>query len=150
MPDTPKDLQHLQEIAERFAEATTRYERERRVAAGFLPLGAADLRIIALLIDGVPRTLKQIAEELHLEQSTINRQTNAALQHEYLTRSRGDDGPAYVFSVSQLGRAKFDESLGYFYREYHEAFRLMGADRAQLLVELLEEFVDAHAAARRN
>lgn len=147
MPHSPE---HLQESAERFAAATTRYERERRVAVSHLPLGAAELRIIALLIDGIPRTLKQIADELHLEQSTINRQANAALQHEYLSRSRGEVGPAYVFTVSDLGKAKFEESLGYFYQEYHTAFSLMGADRARLLVELLEEFVEAHASAHKE
>ncbi|MGV9827594.1 MarR family transcriptional regulator [Gordonia sp. NPDC003429] len=36
--------------------------------------------------DGRPRTLRELSELTHLEQSTINRQVNAAITHGYLER----------------------------------------------------------------
>lgn len=42
--------------------------------------------ILLLLSDGHARTLRELAAELQLEQSTINRQVNAAIKHGHLQR----------------------------------------------------------------
>ena len=46
----------------------------------------ADRRIMWLFADRRPRTLREIATSLGLEQSTINRQVNAAIKRGYVER----------------------------------------------------------------
>ncbi|WP_245672914.1 MarR family transcriptional regulator, partial [Aldersonia kunmingensis] len=53
-------------------------------------LEASAFAILWTLSDGNPRTLREIGEELDLEQSTVNRQVNAAIRNGYLERFEVD------------------------------------------------------------
>ena len=63
----------------RVAAAVSALANARRSAESRSRLGKANNRLLWLFTDLRPRTLKQIAEDLALEQSTANRQVNAAL-----------------------------------------------------------------------
>ncbi|MFW0793490.1 MarR family winged helix-turn-helix transcriptional regulator [Gordonia sp. CPCC 205515] len=59
--------------------------RKTNVVAG-ARLEASAFAILWVLSDGRPRTLRDLSEELDLDQSTVNRQVNAAIRHGYLER----------------------------------------------------------------
>lgn len=110
------------------------------------PLGPAEQRLLWLLSDGVPRTLKRISEDLHLEQSTVNRQVNAALSHGVVSRSR-KKGAAYTFVATQYGSTRLETTLAGLFASYREAFVSMGEADAREFVRLLGRFVDAFTAS---
>lgn len=83
------------------------WDAARRRVDAEQQLKVAEGRLLWLLQDRRPRTLREIAEALHLEQSTVNRQVNAALAAGLLTRSRSGDGSAYRVAASRAGREKF-------------------------------------------
>lgn len=88
-----------------------RLDKVRRGISAVSGLGSADGRLLWLLSDEVPRTLRQIAEELALEQSTVNRQVNAALAHGLLRRHRDAGGPAYLVSATADGQARLQRGI---------------------------------------
>ena len=59
--------------------ATARFERGQRASQSLNQLNAADNRLLWLLTSQGPQTMRQVAEALGLEQSTVNRQVHAAL-----------------------------------------------------------------------
>jgi len=142
-------------LATRIASALFHFEQHKRVAEHHSPLNVADGRLLWLFSDRAPRTLRQIADELGLEQSTVNRQVNAARQAGLLDRSRSPEGGAYVFQASEEGRAIFDEAIARSLGQYDDALATLGADDAERLITLLGRFVGAYgeivdgAASRR-
>lgn len=127
-----------------FAAHVARYEGHRRATVHREVVGPADFRLLWLLSDGEARTLKEISEALHLEQSTVNRQANAAIEHGIVERSRTGGRSAFVFRPTPRGEALLAESLAGLFAGYSSAFDRMGRDRAGELVQLLGEFVDAY------
>jgi DNA-binding MarR family transcriptional regulator len=88
-----------------------RLEQARRLREQCASLGAADQRLMWLFQDRRPRTLKEIAEELGLEQSTVNRQVNAALAEGLLRRYRESGQAARLVTATEDGLARFDADL---------------------------------------
>lgn len=129
-----------------FAQAMARYERDRRTLAQDVGLGAAELRLLWLLNDNEPRTLRRIGDELRLEQSTVNRQVNAALQAGIVRRTRQPGDAAYLIASTPEGTDRLGDSLDTMFAGYRRAFASMGDERARELVALLTEFADAYEA----
>lgn len=107
--------------ARRMGALVTRLERIRRMQTNQMDLGTADLRILWLFADGRSRTLKEISADLNLEQSTVNRQINAAINEGLLQRSRRPGArrgesrrpctaspPSSVISRSHVPRCRLD------------------------------------------
>ena len=132
------------ESGRKIAGAIARFERYRRASVHHDTLGTADLRLLWLMADGQPRTLRDIAHELSLEQSTINRQVNAALTQDIVERSRVEGQAAYVFSASELGIEHLEKHISRTLGGYEKALASMGTARAGQLLGLLEEFVDRY------
>jgi DNA-binding MarR family transcriptional regulator len=63
-----------------------RLQRRRRHVYDGVVLENSAFRLLWVLDDGVPRTLRQLAHDLDLEQSTVNRQVNAAIAAGWLER----------------------------------------------------------------
>lgn len=103
-------------------------------------LGTADLRLLWLFADGRHRTLKEIAAELQLEQSTVNRQVNAAMVSGLLTRMRRKGSAAYEFDRTLDGRRVFEEDTGKSLGAYAAALDAMGDD-AEAFLELAQDFL---------
>lgn len=64
--------------------------------------------ILWTLSDGNPRTLREIADELDLEQSTVNRQVNAAIRNGYLERFEVDGSISRLIRPTERGMAAFE------------------------------------------
>ncbi|UVE95836.1 MarR family winged helix-turn-helix transcriptional regulator [Dietzia sp. B32] len=117
-------------------------DRQRRALEGAMRLGTADLRLLWLFSDGHARTLKEIAAELGLEQSTVNRQVNAALGSGLLVRSRRPGGSAYEFDRTEEGRRAFEDDAGISLGAYAAALEAMGPADAEKFLALAREFLD--------
>jgi DNA-binding MarR family transcriptional regulator len=127
----------------RMASALFHLDQHRRIAEHSGRLNVADGRLLWLFSDGTPRTLRQIAHELNLEQSTVNRQVNAAREAGLLDRTRGDAG-AYLFKASDDGLAIFEDAIASSLGQYDDALAALGPDDAEQLIALLGRFVTAY------
>lgn len=120
------------------------FDVDRRVVEARTSLTTADLRLLWLLSDGRARTQREICAELNLEQSTVNRQVNAALRAGHLRRDDAQSGPA-VLSATAQGRRRYEADV-------EALVGLMGTalgsldDPEQFLVSLAT-FVEAYREA---
>lgn len=121
-------------------------DARRRVDAG-QQLKTAEGRLLWLLDDNQPRTLREIAEELHLEQSTINRQVNAALAAGLLTRSHSDDGRAYHVQASATGQKKIRADVNRYIDVQASALADIPPEEQETFLRHLAAYVDALSAA---
>lgn len=120
------------------------FDRHRRVLGQrSTTLGTADLRLLWLLTDQESRTLRQISEALGLEQSTVNRQVNAAITAGLLTRDRAGRSGPYLFTIADRGREEFEHHLDVTLNAYRDALDALGP-RAGDLITLLDEFLAAY------
>lgn len=129
-------------LERRLASALTRLDKERRTLEGAQRLGTADLRLLWLLADDRARTLREIADDLGLEQSTVNRQVNAALGAGFLERTRRPEGSAYEFNRTARGKSTFDEVSSISMGAYVAALDALGDIDAEQLVALLQRFLE--------
>lgn len=125
----------------------SKLDKQRRALEGSLRLGTADLRLLWLFADGRARTLKEIADELGLEQSTVNRQVNAALGSGLLERSRRPGGTAYEFDRTADGRRAFEKDAGISLGTYAAALDAMGRTDAEAFLTLTQRFLDHFRSA---
>ena len=131
----------------RLASTLTRLDKERRTLEGAQRLGTADLRLLWLFADGRARTLREIADELGLEQSTVNRQVNAAVGAGLLERARRPGGTAYDINRTVDGKRTYDEVSSRSMGVYATALEAMGNDAAEELVVLLQSFLEHFRSA---
>lgn len=124
----------------------TRLDRLRHVHENLAELGTADLRILWLLRERQPSTLAEIAAELKLEQSTVNRQVNAAFAAELLSRERREPGGPYVFTPTQTGREAFERDVTASLGAYESALAAMGDADAEWFLRLARRFLDDYSA----
>ncbi|GAA3540650.1 MarR family winged helix-turn-helix transcriptional regulator [Aeromicrobium flavum] len=124
-----------------------RFERHRRPVEQWMRLGSADQRLMWLFSDGEGRTLKEIAEALGLEQSTVNRQVNAALREGLLERSRHPGQSAAVLSATGEGHRLFREDLEGVLAVFGSALEALPAGDRDGFLRSLGTFVDAFGAA---
>ncbi|MGP5218569.1 MarR family winged helix-turn-helix transcriptional regulator [Arthrobacter rhombi] len=117
---------------------------QRRALETHLHLSTSELRILWLFSDGQLRTLREIAENLRLEQSTVNRQVNAAHAAGLLGRSRPEGGNAYVFFATQSGVAAFEKDLVTSLGAYEAALQKLGPDDAAAFLQTMRRFLDVY------
>lgn len=134
-----------QDQSRAFAGILSRFDRDRRHQENRMALGPADLRMLWLLSDERPRTLREISDELHLEQSTVNRQVNAAVGEGLVERSRPPGSPAYLFSRTARGFDAFEADVEVSLGAYREALDALGAEDSATLLRLFAQFTEAYA-----
>ena len=130
----------------RVAGLLVRLEVHRRTAEHRSPVGSADGRLLWLLSDGAPRTLREIADALRLEQSTVNRQVNSALAAGLLRRFTEPGRPARLIEPTPEGLAAFDAATSTALGAYADGLAALGDDAGAFL-DLLDRFVDAYGDA---
>ncbi len=133
----------------RVAGLLFRLDLHRRLAEQRSPLGTADGRLLWLLSDGRPRTLREISDALRLEQSTVNRQVNAALAAGLLHRSTAPGRSARLHEPTEEGRARFEEATSLALGAYADGLAALGDDAASFL-DQLERFAHAYGEAVRG
>lgn len=132
--------------ARRLGALLTNFDSDRRVLDQRSSLGAADMRLLWLFSDGVSRTMRQVAEQLGLEQSTVNRQVNTAVEEGLLTKSRQGTREPYHFAVSAAGAREFENTLEATLEVYRQALEVLGEDGEKFL-DLLERYIQAYRQA---
>lgn len=120
-----------------------RWANVRRVIESRLRLRVAEGRLLWLLRDGEPRTLRQIAEELDLEQSTVNRQVHAALDEGVVVRFRREGSATYLVDIADEGRERFRADLAQQLRIHELALDAIAPDDRNDFLEHLATYVDA-------
>lgn len=123
------------ELIRMTARRTTAY-------AGSVLDGSA-FRILRLLEESGPRTLRDLSEELQLERSTVNRQVNAAIGHGYVERVSATGRSAGLVRPTAEGRAAYLHDGRLRGEVYNRALDELGPDRAAAMVESLRELNDA-------
>lgn len=131
-----------QEVARQFL----RMERHHHTMRSHGSLHAADVRLLWLLTASKPLTLREIADALRLEQSTVNRQVNAALRNGFVHRFK-DGRTAMVVAPTERGREVFRADTAITQRVYRHALNALGAEDAEVFVRLLAQFVEGTSSA---
>jgi DNA-binding MarR family transcriptional regulator len=124
-----------------------RLEQARRTGEQRADLGAADQRLLWLFQDRRPRTLKEIAEQLGLEQSTVNRQVNAALKEGLLRRYREAGQAARLVVATDEGLARFDADLELLLGAYTQALAALDEQERPWFLSRLTRFVEGYEEA---
>ena len=81
-----------------------RMQRRRRHVYEGAVLENSAFRLLWVLDDGEPRTLRQLAADLDLEQSTVNRQVNAAIAAGWLERFEVEGSASRLVRPTTPGR----------------------------------------------
>nr|WP_246297434.1 MarR family winged helix-turn-helix transcriptional regulator [Janibacter cremeus] len=131
----------------RSVRITARWAAVRRAAEARQQIRVAEGRLLWLLRDGEPRTLRRIAEELRLEQSTVNRQVHAALDAGVITRFRPEDSPAYLVQVSADGWSLLRSDLARQLADHEHALSALPAAEREAFLDHLDTFVDTLGTA---
>lgn len=115
-------------------------------------LDTSAFRLLWLLTEGPPRTLRELTEELQLDQSTVNRQVNAAIKHGLVERYAVPDSPARMLRPTEAGRVAYLRDGALRAEVYTSVLEELGEGRATALVAELRELNDgldrAHSRLR--
>lgn len=106
-------------------------------------LESSAFRILWLLEESGPRTLRELSEDLQLERSTINRQVNAAIRHGYVERVAAAGRSGGLVRPTPEGHRAYLHDGRLRAAMYARALHDLGPDRALVMVESLRELNDA-------
>jgi DNA-binding MarR family transcriptional regulator len=106
-------------------------------------LDTSAFRILWRLEEAGPRTLRDLADELQLEQSTVNRQVNGAIRHGLVERFEVEDQVSRLLRPTARGREAYEHDGRLRADVFSEALADLGADRARALVDDLAALNDA-------
>jgi DNA-binding MarR family transcriptional regulator len=123
------------------------FDVARRVVEGATSLSAAELRLLWLLSDGRARTQREITSELNLDQSTVNRQVNAAIRAGHLKRVDDERGPA-LLTATKAGLRRYETEVEAVLDVMETALNSLGKGQQKFL-ESLAKFVEAYRAEVR-
>ena len=84
-----------------------RLGRRRETHSSATALDGSAFKILWLVIEHGPHTLRGLAEYLHLDQSTINRQVHTAVGHGYVERYDDPESPAMLVRATAAGEAAY-------------------------------------------
>jgi DNA-binding MarR family transcriptional regulator len=127
--------------------ATARLERGQRASKSLNQLNAADNRLLWLLTSQGPQTMRQIAEALRLEQSTVNRQVNAALTRGLVERLDHPVNGAKALQATPTGRSMFETELAQTMTIFAAGLDALPTDVRDEFVRNLGVFAEAYAIA---
>jgi DNA-binding MarR family transcriptional regulator len=99
-------------------------------------------RLLWVITEG-PATLRELAERLQLDQSTVNRQVNAAIQQGLVERYAVPGSPSRRLRPSEAGWAAYRHDSQVRTAVLAGALDDLGPERAAALVDLLRGFNDA-------
>jgi DNA-binding MarR family transcriptional regulator len=100
-------------------------------------------RILWILVERGPLELRELAEELQLERSTVTRQVNAAIGHGLLERYDEPGRPGRLLRPTAAGEEAYRHDGQLRAVRLGAALADLGPDRAQRLVDDLAAFNDA-------
>ena len=115
-------------------------------------LDTSAFRLLWLLTEGPPRTLRELADELQLDPSTVTRQVSAAISHGLVERYAVAESPSRLLRPTESGRAAYVHDAALRAQVYDAVLDELGSERARALVAELRELNDgldrAHSRLR--
>lgn len=139
-----------EELLRAFGTEMMRLSRRRSVAYPGSRLDASAFRILWLLVEGGPRTLRELAHDLQLERSTVNRQVNAALRNGLLERFEEPGTAGRRLRPTGAGLEAYRRDGALRAQVFAEVLGELGALRARTLLEDLGAFNDAYDRAQER
>lgn len=125
--------------------STARLENARRVADTASRLGRADRRLLWLLADERPRSMREIAEELGLDLSTISRQITHALEDDLIEKHREPGRSSHQLTLTASGLQRFRREAEGHVELHEQALAALPAEDHERFIEMLRVFADSYA-----
>ncbi|MCG7632796.1 MULTISPECIES: MarR family winged helix-turn-helix transcriptional regulator [Gordonia] len=126
------------------AQELLRMSRRRSLVHPGVGLERSAFAILWVLSDGRPRTLRELTADLQLEQSTVNRQVNAAIKHGYVERFEVEDSLSKMIRPTESGRAAFRRDGLLRAERLEQVFADLAPGSPQALLDELRAFNDAY------
>ncbi|MFC3244626.1 MarR family winged helix-turn-helix transcriptional regulator [Gordonia humi] len=117
--------------------------RRNQVDSGAI-LEASAFAILWLFEDGRPRTLRELTEELCLEQSTVNRQVNAAIKNGYVERYEVPGQVSRLHRPTDAGLAAYEHDGRRRARHLESVFADLAPGTPEGLLRELRAYNDAY------
>ena len=133
-----------QPLLSELADELMRLGRRRHANVEGTELDMSAFKLLWILSDDQPRTLRELADELDLELSTINRQVNAAVRAGLLERFSVPDSPSKPVRPTAEGRRLYQHDSAIHADLYRSVLAEMGAAGARDLTRGLRAFNDAY------
>ena len=133
-----------QSLLGELANELLRFSKRRHGSVEGTELESSAFKLLWLLSDGEPRTLREISDELDLDLSTINRQVNAAVRAGLLERFAVPGSPSRPVRPTAEGRRLYDHDSAVHADLLRSVLAEMGADQARDLIRGLGAFNDAY------
>lgn len=130
-------------LLEDLADELLRFSRRRHTIIEGTQLDTSAFKLLWVLSDERPRTLRELAEELGLELSTINRQVNAAVRAGLLERFSVPDSPSRPVRRTPEGRRLYEHDSAVHSDLLRSILAEMGAAPARELISGMRAFNDA-------
>jgi DNA-binding MarR family transcriptional regulator len=130
-------------LLQQLSDELMRLGRRRTTTYAGAELDTSAFRILWLLSEGPARTLKELAEELQLEQSTVSRQVSAAIRHGLVERCANVEGAGWAHRPTETGRRAYEHDAQLRVEVYSRVLDDLGRARVDALVAELAAFNDA-------
>ncbi|EON32672.1 MULTISPECIES: MarR family winged helix-turn-helix transcriptional regulator [Gordonia] len=126
------------------AQELLRMSRRRSLVHPAAGLERSAFAILWVLSDGRPRTLRELTAELGLEQSTVNRQVNAAIKHGYVERFEVENSLSKLIRPTEEGSKAFRRDGLLRAQRLEQVFADLDPGTPQALLHELRAFNDAY------
>ncbi|WP_165807030.1 MarR family winged helix-turn-helix transcriptional regulator [Nocardioides currus] len=136
---TPVDDQTLRSLSHELI----RLGRRRDTSDPSLVLDGSAYKILWLVVEDGPQTLRDLAQKLQLEQSTINRQVHAVIARGFAERSSEPGSAAMLVEATAAGEAAYRSDSQVRTDGLRRIVDTLGQDAAVLLAGGLAELNDA-------
>ncbi|MBY4573325.1 MarR family winged helix-turn-helix transcriptional regulator [Gordonia paraffinivorans] len=121
-----------------------RMSRRKGLVHPSVGLEKSAFAILWVLSDGRPRTLRELTAELELEQSTVNRQVNAAIKHGYLERFEVEGSLSKLIRPTEKGIEAFRRDGLLRAERLEQVFADLAPGSPEALLHELRAFNDAY------
>ena len=138
-PDVASDLAEVAALGDELL----RVQRRRFHVYDDVVLENSAFRLLWVLRDGAARTMRQLAADLDLEQSTVNRQVNAAIAAGWLERYDVEGSASRLVRPTPAGEEAFRHDGYVRAATIRAALDELGPQRAAVLIESLRALNDA-------
>jgi DNA-binding MarR family transcriptional regulator len=147
VPDTATDLPPdvLADVVA-LGHELVRVNRRKNLVPPGARLEVSAFRLLWVLSDGEPRTLRELSAALDLEQSTVNRQVHAALDAGLVERFDAEGRAGKLVRPTAAGTEAYEHDGLLRARRLSAALDRLGPDRVHRLTADLGAFNDAFDA----
>jgi DNA-binding MarR family transcriptional regulator len=140
--DSADETDEMAQVAA-LGDQLLRLQRRRRHVYEGTVLENSAFRLIWVLDDGEPRTLRRLSTDLDLEQSTVNRQVNAAIAAGWLERYDVAGSASRLVRPTTAGLEAYRHDGAIRAATIRAALDELGAERAGQIIDGLRALNDA-------